>query len=198
MSHIAVTMRCEQAAAVGETRDALDERWPAFLAEVGVTPILVPNHGGALHRILEGTPLRGVLLTGGGDLARYGGKFPQRDAVESKLLAVAIERKLPVIGVCRGMQVLQTHFGVALRKFPGHVMPHQTIRIHGNSEQVNSYHDWGSHSSVPSLHVWAQADDGVVKAVRHTQLPLVGIMWHPERMETFRPADIALFRELFL
>ena len=44
---------------------------------------------------------------------------------------------------------------------------------------------------------WAIADDGVVKAVQHADRSTTGIMWHPERMDPFAPADIALFQRVF-
>jgi anthranilate/para-aminobenzoate synthase component II len=44
---------------------------------------------------------------------------------------------------------------------------------------------------------WAVADDGVVKAIRHSTQPIVGIMWHPERFAPLSSADVALFRQLF-
>ncbi len=178
MNAVAVTMHCERQAP-GQTRDALDQRWPSFLSQAGLIPIPVPNHTGAVHRILDTTELRGVLFTGGDDLARYGGHFPQRDAVESKLLAAALDRKLPILGVGRGMQVIQNHFGVPLKRVQGHA------------------HAWGTTQTVPLLTVWSQAEDGVVKAVRHTHLPIVGIMWHPEFSNPFQPEDLALFGEFY-
>ncbi len=60
---------------------------------------------------------------------------------------------------------------------------------------MNSYHDWGC-TSVPSgLETWATADDGVVKAVRWPGLPVVGIMWHPERILPYRAQDVSLIRQ---
>ena len=71
-------------------------------------------------------------------------------------------------------------------------------RVDGKLESVNSYHDFGSQSSVPDLGVWAKAKDGVVKAVRHRHLRVEGIMWHPERFAPdFRDADIDRFRRFF-
>ncbi len=46
------------------------------------------------------------------------------------------------------------------------------------------------------LEVWAKADDGVVKAIKHKELPVWGIMWHPERLTPFRPEDVELMQNI--
>jgi putative glutamine amidotransferase len=197
MRPIAVTLRRDTVSAYAEIRDAVDRRWATFLHEAGFIPVYVPNHVPTAQWMLENLTLSGILLTGGGDLAKYGGKDPERDAVEKLLLEGAVEQGLPILGVCRGMQVIQNHFGVPLEKVTGHVAPKQTIQIEGRAHDVNSYHEWGTSESVPALRIWARSDDGVVKAVEHISLPLAGIMWHPERLAPFRREDTAFFRKHF-
>jgi gamma-glutamyl-gamma-aminobutyrate hydrolase PuuD len=178
MSVIAVTLQCEVDNA-GKARDILDPRWPSFLEQAGLSIVEVPNETGAVQRILDGESLSGVLLTGGCNLSRYGGRSPQRDAVELRLFVAALERNLPVLGVGRGMQVIQNHFGVPLKRVQGHT------------------HHWGTTESVPALSVWSRAEDGVVKAIRHLRLPILGIMWHPELADPFAQTDRSLFQEFF-
>jgi gamma-glutamyl-gamma-aminobutyrate hydrolase PuuD len=102
-----------------------------------------------------------------------------------------------VIGVCRGMQVIQERYAVPLRRIQGHVMRRQTIDIEGKETEVNSYHHFGASESRPPLNAWAHARDGIVKAIRHSEQPVTGIMWHPERITPFAERDIALFRDVF-
>ncbi|MDC0307421.1 gamma-glutamyl-gamma-aminobutyrate hydrolase family protein [bacterium] len=59
---------------------------------------------------------------------------------------------------------------------------------------VNSFHKWATTLSVPELSEWAWSSDQVVKAVKHQVLPILGIMWHPERMSPFLFDDISLLR----
>jgi len=194
---VALTQRVELVPSYGERRDSLDQRWSAFLDCCGMVPLAVPNNADLLPRLMQSIPVSGVVLTGGGDLAAYGGAAPERDRTEEALLRAALERNLPVIGVCRGMQAIQHFFGVRLFAVTGHVAPEQTVVIDGKRETVNSFHNYGASASVPDLEVWATADDGVIKAVRHRHHLVQGVMWHPERISPFRDADIALFRQAF-
>jgi gamma-glutamyl-gamma-aminobutyrate hydrolase PuuD len=197
MKKIAITQRVSVIPQYGERRDCLDQAWPRFLAECGLMPVAIPNVLEVALQLCGDSEIQGLLLTGGNDLAAFGGDAPERDAVENALLDLAEKRGLPVLGVCRGMQVIQHRFGVPLRRLEGHVAPRQVIRVDGQSREVNSYHCFATFETRAPLDVWAKSDDGVVKAVRHSTHPMIGIMWHPERITPFASADINLFRKLF-
>jgi gamma-glutamyl-gamma-aminobutyrate hydrolase PuuD len=197
MKVVGVTQRVAVIPGYGERRDCLDQAWTRFLAACGLLPVALPNIPDAAVRLCESIPLSGYVLTGGNDLEVLGGDAPERDATENALLDLADSRNLPVLGVCRGMQVIQHRFAIPLRRVAGHVATRQTIRINGTQTEVNSYHDFGATDSRFPLEVWAWAEDDVVKAVRHTTTPTTGIMWHPERFDPFRQADIALVQRIF-
>ncbi|MBY0429703.1 MAG: gamma-glutamyl-gamma-aminobutyrate hydrolase family protein [Rhodospirillales bacterium] len=181
MRLVAVSQRVEIVPNYGERRDALDQRWPAFLAECGLLAVPVPNHPAAPAALFAALPLAGVLLTGGNDLAAYGGDAPERDETESRLLDEAERRGLPALGVCRGMQMILHRAGAILHPVSGHVTTGHPIRRDGAPAIVNSYHCWGATRAVPDLAVVATAEDGVIEAVRHRRRPVFGMMWHPER-----------------
>ncbi len=197
MKAVGITQRVSVVPAYGERRDCLDQAWTKFLTTCGLLPVLLPNLIEAALALCEKTQIAGLVLTGGNDLAALGGDAPERDAVENALLDWAERRGLPVLGVCRGMQVIQQRFAIPLCRVEGHVAQHQVIRIDGEPKQVNSYHRFAAFESRPPLNVWAVADDGVVKAIRHSAQPITGIMWHPERIAPFSSADVALFRQVF-
>jgi putative glutamine amidotransferase len=181
----------------GERRDCLDQAWTRFLQVCGLSPILLPNVPDAAISLCNSVSLAGFVLTGGNDLVAVGGNAPERDATENALLDLAIRRNQPVLGVCRGMQLIQSRYSVPLRRVEGHVRSKQTIRVEGRATEVNSYHNFAATESRPPLEVWAVADDGVVKAIRHENRLMTGVMWHPERFDPFRPVDVALFRQAF-
>jgi N5-(cytidine 5'-diphosphoramidyl)-L-glutamine hydrolase len=194
---VAITQRVSVVPAYGERRDCLDQAWTRFLTACGLLPLLLPNVTETALALCEAGGTVGVVLTGGNDLAAWGGDAPERDAVEYALLDWAERRGMPVLGVCRGMQLIQQRFSIALRCVEGHVAQRQVIRIDGEPREVNSYHRFAAFDSRPPLDVWAVADDGVVKAIRHSAQPITGIMWHPERSLPFSPADVGLFRRVF-
>jgi putative glutamine amidotransferase len=197
MKAVAVTQRISVVPDRDERLDCLDQGWTKFLATCELLPVLLPNVIEAALALCERTSIAGLVLTGGNDLAALGGNAPERDSVENALLDFAERRELPVLGVCRGMQVIQQRFAIQLFRVEGHVTQRQIIQIEGEPREVNSYHHFAAFDSHPLLDVWAVADDGVVKAIRHSAQPITGIMWHPERFTPFSLADVALFRRVF-
>ncbi|MBF8273069.1 MAG: putative gamma-glutamyl-gamma-aminobutyrate hydrolase [Magnetococcales bacterium] len=197
MIPILVTQRMQSLTDLGEVRDACDRRWSRFLLECDLLPVLAPNHLPTVRHLWERLRPWGILLTGGDSPGFLGGDDAERDQVENHLLDLAIEGDFPLMGVCRGMQMIQHWFGVPLRAVAGHVAPTLTIDVGGRSRQVNSYHHFGTHESRPPLGIWATAADGTVKAVRHNNKPILGIMWHPERFPEKQEDDILLFRTFF-
>jgi putative glutamine amidotransferase len=190
---IGLTQRADTVAGREERRDALDQRWPALLDAGGFLPVPIPNlvHDAAAY--LDELDLAMVILTGGNDLddlSAGSNTAPERDQLEGALLDASVSRRLPVLGVCRGLQSMVHHDGGKLRRVDGHVArPHaiqiieQTAWPVRNGRMVNSFHDWGVTPAElgADLHAFAVAPDGTVEAVYHRDLPQVGVMWHPER-----------------
>lgn len=197
MKKVAITQRVSVVPESGERRDCLDQGWPRFLAACGLLPLALPNVIEVATALCAGADINGLVLTGGNDLTALGGDAPERDSTENALLDMAESRGLPVLGICRGMQVIQHRCAIPLRRVEGHVTRHQVIRVEGERTQVNSYHRFAAFESRPPLDIWAVADDGVVKAIRHAARSTTGIMWHPERIDPFAAADVALFRRVF-
>jgi len=181
----------------GERRDSLDQRWQQFLATARIAAVALPNDPALATQLAVQTRVAGILLTGGDDLVQYGGTAPERDATERALLAFARSRKIPLLGVCRGMQAIQHAFGVRLHSSDGHVATLHQIVADGVARTVNSFHCLMTTSTVPELTAWAKASDGAIEAIRHKSECISGIMWHPERNAPFDPLDIAYFRSFF-
>lgn len=104
MKAVAVTQRVAVEPQHGMRRDCLDQVWVTFLLGCGLTPIPIPNSVDAALAICEN--VNGIVLTGGNDLAAYGGDAPERDETETAILDLAERRDIPVLGVCRGMQMI--------------------------------------------------------------------------------------------
>ena len=121
MKRIAITQRVEEKKSYNERRDVLDQKWVEFLLSVEIWPVLVPNNLEYVKKFIEKEDIDGVLLTGGNSLVRYGGDAPERDEVERFILNWALEVNVPLLGVCRGMQIIQDYFGYNLSNISGHV-----------------------------------------------------------------------------
>ena len=156
-----------------------------------------------------------LLLPGGGDVEpwRYGqpntasrGLEPDRDAAELELLDRFLAWKRPVLGICRGIQIINVYFGGTLvQDWPGHSAVSGTDRYHGVCTVasplryicgdrciVNSAHHQILDRIGAGLRVIQWALDGVPEAVCHKALPLWGVQWHPERLDD--PVGGALLR----
>lgn len=192
MKLVALTQRVVRDLATGERRDGLDQRWWDFLAACGLTPLALPNHLATAKRMVEILRPVGAIMTGGGDLATLGGDTPERDEVEGWLIDQAIAG-MPLLGVCRGMQAVQHRWGAVIAPVAGHVRAEHDLTGPLGERSVNSFHGLGAHDAPAPLSVLARARDGVIEAVGHRTAPILGIMWHPERRETFDPRDVALF-----
>ena len=175
-----------------------------ILAHGGV-PVLLPTSTdiASVDAIVE--KLDGVLFTGGGDItpSYYGQQLetaedqtePVRDVFELALFKASLAKGLPMLGICRGMQLLAVACGAALaQRVDGHsggishdidINSGLLYEICGmRSDNVNSYHRQAvAEPSVDlPLVVCARASDGTIEAISHRSHPFcLGVPWHPER-----------------
>jgi len=179
------------------------------VAAAGALPVVIPPVDGT-SALLD--RLDGIVFSGGSDLdaALYGqvqhpdtlGVIPHRDRSELALIEAALERGMPVLGVCRGMQLLNVLFGGTLHQHlpeivdgslhkaapgtfalhPVSVEPGSRLeRMVGGELEVHSCHHQAPDAIGDGLIVAARSPDGVVEGI---ELPgerfCVGVLWHPE------------------
>ncbi len=193
---VGITQRSLAPTEFGELRYGLDRRWFSFLAGCGLVAVPLPNLAEVAVDSARVLGLRGIVFSGGDNLAAYGGPACGRDETERALLGWATDTGVPVLGVCRGAQLLLDAFGVGLVPVGGHVATRHVIDGDAAPRTVNSYHRYAAHAVTPPLRITATAGD-VVEAFEHRDAPVAGIMWHPEREDTVDPEDVLLFRRMF-
>ena len=99
-----ISLRVELIEKYNEKRDTISQEWTNFLQKLAITPILIPNTLDDVKSYISDVGIDGIILSGGDNI----GEFPERDQTENKILEYAIKNSIPVLGVCRGMQLINT------------------------------------------------------------------------------------------
>lgn len=197
MKRILISQRIDVVQGRNEERDALDVRWAELLFSLGFLPIPVCSALADQPDYLVQLQPDAIILSGGNDI----GQAPTRDRLETKLLDYAKAQQLPVLGVCRGMQMLNHYLGGSLVTVSGHVATRHALQgawaQQYGYQQVNSYHNqaFTQATLAADLKVLATSSDGVIEAVACSHLPWLGIMWHPEREAHLQSADQKLLSQ---
>ena len=212
----------------GVVRVGVPRAYVSAVEMAGGVPVIIP--------LVEDTnlapaylkPLDGLLLAGGGDVdpARFGEEpipqlgnvDPERDALEIALAQKALEADLPVLGICRGIQVLNVAAGGTLYQDLPSQVPHalkhdqsaprwypcHEVRLAPDSMlarifqaetlRVNSFHHQAVRVVAPAFRVAGKSKDAVIEAVESREHTfVVGVQWHPECMVERDPVQRLLF-----
>lgn len=193
----------------GKPMDNLNTDYLQWLHSSGHHALLIPNVKAEIEYYVSSFPIRAVIFTGGNDIhpslydssvGKWPGASRERDAAELELLRLAVQRKIPVLGICRGMQLINVYFGGKLVKdikeeiterhppsqnHPVELIDDRAIAFLGKRRtQVNSFHNQAvvQKTLAPALRVFALSpEDGIMEGLYHPELPIAGIQWHPER-----------------
>jgi putative glutamine amidotransferase len=214
-------------------RYCLNEAYVRAVEAAGGVPIILPPHADPSH-IVE--VIDGLLLSGGPDVepSRFGdatihpmtyGIDQERDQFEIDLFTGARERRLPVLGICRGIQVINVALGGTLiqdvssesdasreighrqheRGLEESAVGHDVHAEHpsllpifeGNCLGVNSFHHQAIRDLAPELNAVAYSPDGLIEAVVLREDEAVfAVQWHPELMFQRDPAHLRTFARL--
>jgi putative glutamine amidotransferase len=194
------------------------ERVLDAVRRAGGEPVVLPPAPGAWSPERLSATFAGLVLPGGADLdpALYGGapdtpgERPDRlhDEADIALVRAAIATAVPVLAICRGMQVLNVALGGTLvADVPVGDVPHHdgfhpvdldagclVARAMGTTRPVvSSYHHQAIDRLGAGLVATGRAEDGVVEVVQHTYAPILAVQWHPEDDADVQPYEQALF-----
>ena len=185
---IGISLRITNAQNYVEKRDSISHDWPVFLEQLGFSPLLIPNTISDMPTFLDEMKISGLILSGGDNI----GDDNVRDKTENMILDYAVSHNVPLIGICRGMQVINTFFGGKIQSTNNseHVKNDHFVNITNHSLfkneqiQVNSFHhniitlsNLGKNLSTFAI----SKNDNTIEGLIHNELPIFGVMWHPER-----------------
>ncbi|MED3660519.1 gamma-glutamyl-gamma-aminobutyrate hydrolase family protein [Ureibacillus sp. FSL K6-8385] len=208
----------------------LNEAYVKAVMEAGGIPVGLPYAGEDDGERIINT-INGLLLSGGGDinpilygeepLPRLGRVITERDEREIQWTIAAIQKKIPILAVCRGLQILNVALGGTVyqdlyaQKKRETLLHSQTSLRHETSHfvhlredsklykiantkkiAVNSFHHQAIKEAAKDLAIVGVASDGIVEAAEHKTLPFcLGVQWHPEALAVNGdPMSLALFR----
>ncbi|MBJ25237.1 MAG: hypothetical protein CMC91_03760 [Flavobacteriaceae bacterium] len=217
---IAISQRVVFDKSSRETRDVLDQDWYKFASSINIRLYPIPNKINNVEEYIYKLNLDGVIFSGGNNIGSQNKILFKsktlinddvslsREKVEIKLLNWSIQNKKPVIGVCKGMQFINSYFDghQSLTDSSKHVnkmhevrfIDKKFIKIYGKSQIVNSYHNFGiNRNNLSADLIPTSISDNEIESFKHVKNKIYGIMWHPERNIPFNKSDIELFKNVF-
>ncbi len=182
MRKILITGRIDKIGKHFEKRDNIDFRFINLIEKLKLSPIILPNFLSRPREFVKLIKPKAIILSSGGDI----NKKDERYKNEEILIKFAINKNIPLIGICRGAQRINKFFNGKLKKINNHVKKkHQIFGeiVKNKKIFVNSYHDYGIKQDTlgDNLKILAYTKDNYIECFCHNSLKILGIMWHPER-----------------
>lgn len=221
---VGISLRVVEATNYKEPRDSISHDWIRYLSRYDVTPVLIPNVLSNVSEFIKSIKPSALILSSGNNISPQNKNERQegiddvsldRDHTEREIIQYAIDNRVPLLGVCRGMQMLNVYFdGSLLRNLTDlcgtsavhanatHEIEIDEMRINDmlNPDDLvtNSYHNQAVTLSTLSsqLETFVMTGYEVVEGLYHPNLPIAGIQWHPERPGSTEQVDKILFNAL--
>ena len=180
--------------------DFIDHYWINFFEKKNFFFHLIPNSIKNLNKLIKkNKKIDLIILPGGNDLFCKSKISKIRLDTEVRLIKFGIQNKIPILGVCRGMQVLNYYFGGKIKKIKGHMKSKHLVKMKTNffkkaEIKVNSFHNFCiSYRGVPKEFKNLGVDkENNIEMFQHTKYNIIGVMWHPERENNFDKLNVII------
>lgn len=199
----------------GYDRSYVNNDYVQSTVMAGGAPFILPVIGDYEAVKVQVETVDGIIISGGYDVdpliygeepsQKQGGLCPERDQYDLMIIKAAMELKKPILGICRGMQILNAAFGGTiyqdLSQIEGCYIKHSQgsrpevashsvkvekgTKLHeilGEEIFTNSHHHQTLKDIAPGFKVSARAKDGVIEAFEMEEGFIIGVQWHPEMM----------------
>ena len=169
--------------------DFIDHYWVDFFEKKNVEFKLVPNSIKNLKKILINEKnVKLIIIPGGNDLFKNKKLTKIRFKVEEMLIKHSLKKRIPLLGVCRGMQIMNYHFGGRISPVKNHMKKRTKIYFSKNffdkkEIKVKCFHNYGIKNSDVSkeFKILAVDKNKNIEMFEHKKKKMIGVMWHPER-----------------
>jgi putative glutamine amidotransferase len=167
--------------------DFLDHYWIEYFGKKKADYKLIPNNTYLSEKILKKINL--LILAGGNDIISKKKDSLFRNKIEKNLINKAVKKKIPILGICRGAQLLNMRFGGKIKKVKNQMRTRHNVYIIKNEFikknilNVNSFHNYGIKKNNLSKKFIALAIDKEknIEMFMSKKHKIIGVMWHPER-----------------
>jgi len=165
----------------------LSKDWYEYAKKININ--LIPYDYIFSKNRLDQLNFKGVIFSGGNDLYKLNKKKENamRDRNEIRLLKYVIARKKPILGVCRGFQLISNYFNTPLIRKPNHVRVNHTLYlknskfIKAKALRVNSYHNYCIENLSKKFNVVSRHLDNTIEIAENIKKNILCLMFHPER-----------------
>ena len=194
MKKIAISMRVDIFDVINERRDALSQEWSELSLKIGFIPIYLPNNMILCKNILNEVNVDGIILSGGNNLYNYSGNAFERDETEKFLIDYCIEKSIPILGICRGMQIILDYFKNSLEKVENHVKVEHLL---DDGDIIKCFHTFCVYNINDEFEILARSNDNVIEKIKHKNYKIYATNNHIERFKPFRKFDIDFLKDFF-
>ena len=175
--------------------DFIDHYWLNYFEKKNINYYLVPNKKKLSKKKIEEINL--LIIPGGNDVSNSLNTSKIRNSIEINLIKICFKKKIPILGICRGAQLLNKSFGGKIKKVKKHMRTRHNISFI-NKEivkkellNVNSFHNDGikKNDLSKSFKVLASDKNKNIEMFISTNKKIIGTMWHPEREKNTQLLD---------
>jgi len=180
--------------------DFTDHYWIKYFESKNHFFRLIPNSIKNLNEVIkENKKIDLIILSGGNDLFGKDRLSKIRLKTETILIKFSIRHKIPILGVCRGMQVLNHYFGGKIKKIKGHMKSNHLVKMKTDffkkaEIKANSFHNFGiSKKGVSqSFKILGVDKKDNIEMFVHKKYKIIGTMWHPEREKDYSRLNLII------
>ena len=175
--------------------DFIDHYWLDYFEKKNINYYLIPNKKKLSKKKIKEINL--LIIPGGNDVSNVLKTSKIRNIIEKNLIKICFKKKIPILGICRGAQLLNKSFGGKISKIKKHMRTRHNIFftnreiIKKNFLNVNSFHNDGikKNDLSKSFKVLASDKHKNIEMFISNNKKIIGTMWHPEREKSTQLLD---------